>query len=222
MNNLIGLKFGKLTIIKYIDKHHVECICDCGNKKIVNIGNLKSGGTKSCGCLVKEQSSKNGKISAYKVSIKNRKYSDLPYDKTQKRLYSIYHQILGRCYNEKNPKYKRYGERGIKMCDEWKRDFRNFYYWAINNGFDINLSYIDCSIDRINNDGNYEPSNCRWVNQKVQQNNRENVKLIVYNNQTHTISEWIKILNIKIKPNTLRARINRGWSIEKAFNKSSH
>ncbi len=116
-----------------------------------------------------------------------------------------------RCYNPKSQYYYRYGARDIKVCDEWLNDFKAFYDWSMANGYRDNLT-----IDRIDVNGNYEPSNCRWVSQKMQQNNRSNNRLITYNNETHTISEWAEICNISQA--CLRHRIERNWNIEKALN----
>ena len=118
-----------------------------------------------------------------------------------------------RTTNKNCPEYKNYGGRGIKICDEWLSDFRKFYYWSINNGYKDELT-----IDRIDVNGNYEPSNCRWTTQKVQQNNRTNNHNITYNGETHTMKQWAERLGIKYK--TLERRINAyHLTIEKAFTK---
>ena len=103
---------------------------------------------------------------------KNRKYPDLQYDDAFKRIRNIYKHMLKRCYNEKCPGYKNWGGRGIKVCEEWRNDFLNFYNWAIENNFDVNKPWYNCTIDRIDNDGNYEPSNCRFATAKQQRNNQ--------------------------------------------------
>ena len=112
-----------------------------------------------------------------------------------------------RCYNPSSNKYHAYGARGIKVCDEWKNSFKKFKEWALSNGYGDNLT-----IDRINNDGNYEPSNCRWVTNKQNTNNTRKNRVITYNGETHTMSEWCEILRVKL--GTLSARIYRGWSLE--------
>lgn len=116
------------------------------------------------------------------------------------RLYRIFGNIKQRCYYKNNKDYKNYGGRGIIVCDEWLKDFKKFYDWAINNGYQDGLT-----IDRINNDGNYEPSNCRWITKKAQSRNNRNNRIITYKGETHCLIEWSEIL--KIPYPTLRSRI---------------
>lgn len=123
------------------------------------------------------------------------------------RQYAIWRGIYNRCFNPDNPRYSYYGGRGIKMCDEWKDDFLSFYNWANVNGYRDNLS-----IDRINNDGDYCPENCRWVTHKEQCNNRRSNVII----DGKTLKEWSKVSVVPYK--VLHARIRkRGWSLERAL-----
>ncbi|MBR3208860.1 MAG: hypothetical protein IKF82_01185 [Bacilli bacterium] len=115
-----------------------------------------------------------------------------------------------RCFSPKNSKYYLYGARGITVCDEWKNDYLSFRKWAYSNGYAPNLS-----IDRINNDGNYEPSNCRWVSRKIQQRNRRNCIYITYNNKTQCLADWCDELNLGYK--TICNRISNGWEPVKAI-----
>lgn len=126
------------------------------------------------------------------------------------RIYFCWQSMKDRCYNPNNKNYKNYGGRGIKVCDEWK-DFVVFEKWAKDNDYNDKLT-----IDRIDVNGNYEPSNCRWVDMITQENNKTNNRFITYNNETHTLMEWSKILNCNY--NSLRTRLERNWSIERAFN----
>ena len=150
-----GERYGRLTIIREVEPagssnkrvRRFLCRCDCGNEIICRLPNLKSGTTKSCGCYRKF------------VSSNRRDCHHLQ----NTRIYRIWCGMKRRCYNKHNEHFDRYGGRGIIVCDEWKTDFMNFYDWAMSNGYDDKLS-----IDRINNEGNYEPSNCRWANQKQQ------------------------------------------------------
>ena len=110
------------------------------------------------------------------------------------KLLNIWRSIHDRCYNENNQNYNNYGGKGIKICDEWLNNFEVFQTWALDNGFNNSLS-----IDRINNDGNYEPTNCRWATAKIQNNNRTNNKYITINNETKTLQEWCNQYKIDYK-----------------------
>ena len=125
------------------------------------------------------------------------------------RLYSIWRHMKSRCYTNSSAN-KYYCLKGIKVCKEWKNDFISFYEWAMKNGYQNNLT-----IDRINNEGNYEPNNCRWVTYKEQANNRTNNYLLTYNGETHTIAEWADIMHINYW--TLRSRIKRKCSQDRIF-----
>ena len=116
-----------------------------------------------------------------------------------------------RCYCPNSTSYPRYGAKGISMCDEWRQDYTSFYNWSISNGYSDELT-----IDRIDGNGNYEPSNCRWASDITQANNRSSNVRITFNGETHTLAEWSRIF--KIQPQTLYYRINRAkWSIEKTL-----
>ncbi len=163
---LEGQKFGKLTVVKQDGKDssgHTMwlCQCDCGNKVTVVGSHLKNGNTKSCGCLSNEIREK-----ANEERHQNKYYGD-----DEKRLRNIRDGMIKRCYKENSDSYKYYGGRGIIICDEWLHSFKTFYDWAIANGYQNNLT-----IDRINVNGNYEPSNCRWVTMLEQSKNKRNSK----------------------------------------------
>lgn len=127
------------------------------------------------------------------------------------RLYGIWLQMKNRCYNLKTERYPDYGGRGITICNEWKDDFKAFYDWAMSHGYQENLT-----IDRINNDGNYEPSNCRWITRERQAINKRNNHNITFNGETHCYAEWARITGIP-----RHAIVNRiahyGWSIDRAL-----
>ena len=126
--------------------------------------------------------------------------SHLIHNLCRTRLYHIHEHIKQRCYVENTPNYKNYGGRGIIMCDEWRNDFKVFYDWAMANGYKDDLT-----IDRIDNDGNYEPSNCRWTDNKTQSRNRRSNIWITYKGATHLLSDWADICHIN--PNTIMNRI---------------
>ena len=189
--DLTGQKFGRLTVIERVenDKNGSTrwlCRCECGNEKIIEGGHLRSHKIKSCGCLLTD------------VLIK-RNYT---HGMTNTRLFHIWQGIKNRCYNKNFEHYKHYGERGITICKEWKNDFVKFYDWSMNNGYNDTLT-----IDRIDVNGDYEPSNCRWIKQAEQSRNRRDTVYITYNGETHTFYEWSKITGIN--QNTLCTRYYR-------------
>lgn len=130
---------------------------------------------------------------------------------THHRLYACYYRMRHRCENPADSSYERYGGRGIKVCDEWKNDIVSFINWGIENGYKEGLS-----IDRIDNDGDYSPENCRWANATQQCNNRSTNAFITYNGETHTYAEWSRIVGINQL--TIRHRIEKlKWSVEDAL-----
>jgi hypothetical protein len=193
--DLTGEKFNRLTVVKRVEgklKKHTywECVCDCGNTTIVTSQKLKNEKTKSCGCYARDINTKHG---MWKT-----------------RLYGIWRNMKCRCYTPNATAYDCYGGRGIVVCDDWKNDFMSFYNWAYENGYKDDLT-----LDRIDVDGNYEPSNCRWATMKVQSNNTRSNHIIEYNGEKHTMTEWAEILGMKRK--VLEHRIERGWTTERAF-----
>lgn len=125
--------------------------------------------------------------------------------KTKRKIYSIWQHMKARCYDPTNSRYYCYGQRGITVCDEWKNDFGVFYEWAITNGYQRGLS-----IERINNNGSYEPANCRWATRIEQANNKSTNVRIRIGNEEKSIAEWARIAGIS--STTMWARIKRGWS----------
>lgn len=201
-----GQKYGKLTIIKEVSpigsKRRILCKCDCGNIKEYSMDRVIHGRTQSCGCL------RNEMFLAHRNSNGTSKY---PKEARKSRLLGIWYSMKERCYTESSGGYKKYGSKGIKICDEWKNDFMAFYNWSISHGYSDNLT-----IDRIDYRGNYEPSNCRWADIKTQANNKSNVRKYEYNGELHTMTEWSEIMNINY--GALWERLNvLGWSIEKAL-----
>lgn len=156
--DITGNKYNMLTVLRYDHssddkgRSYWLCKCDCGNEKVILSDSLKNGNTKSCGCLKKQNNQTNGLWNT--------------------RIYNIWRNMKGRCYNPKSYKnYKHYGGRGIKVCDEWLNDFKSFYNWSITHGY-----RDDLTIDRIDVNGNYEPSNCRWITMQEQNRNKRSNK----------------------------------------------
>lgn len=166
-NDLTGLKFNRLTVIRLCgrDKYGkilYECQCDCGNKCVTHARSLKSGHCKSCGCYNND------------VKVEKSKYKGLA--QKEYELYTIWKSMRGRCYNPKCKSYHDYGGRGILVSDEWLNPvdgFSNFVQWSRENGYKPGLS-----IDRINNDGGYSPNNCRWTDWVTQANNRRKPAMV--------------------------------------------
>lgn len=150
-------RYGSLVAKRFvgIENHKAmwECACDCGNTVIVASNNLRTGNTISCGCL--------------------RGHRPNPtLAKDNPRLYNVWAAMKRRCYNRSCARYSVYGGRGITVCDEWQK-FEPFYKWAVSTGYNENAEYGKCTIDRIDVNGNYEPSNCRWVDMKTQAANKQ-------------------------------------------------
>lgn len=199
--DLTGRTFGRWTVLGLAKTNKKgatrwECVCSCGKIKDVIGTTLTRGTSVSCGCFFKEEVTKR----STKHGLSNHP------------LYWRWYSMNQRCENPKHQSYKHYGQRGITVCDEWKTSFMSFYTWSIENGFKRELE-----LDRINNDGNYSPENCRWATRKKQNNNRRNNHYIEMNGETKTLTEWSEIYNI----NTITAysRLKKGWSVEDAFTK---
>ena len=200
-----GNRYGNLTVLSRADDYiwtdsaghenrEVQwyCKCDCGNYTIAKGSQLRSGHTTSCGCNISKASTKHGMHGT--------------------RIYRIHQGMKNRCYNPNEDSYKNYGARGITICDEWlgENGFINFYNWAITHGY-----RDDLTINRINNDGNYEPGNCNWATFKEQANNKRTNRVIEYMGESHTCSEWADIVSIPAYD--ICNRLDLGWSVEDAL-----
>jgi len=194
--DLTNQRFGRLVVLQREGTQCGSatwlCECDCGNKTIVNGHNLRRGLIVSCGC-------KRATVPSFKT-----------HGKSKTRLHNIWRGIKQRCYNPNRDSYMQYGGRGITMCNEWKDSFESFYDWSMENGYSDDLS-----IDRIDNDGNYEPGNCRWATKEEQANNRTTSANLTLNEETHTIAEWTRITGLSKA--TIEGRLKRGWTVEKAL-----
>ena len=210
--DISGLRFGRLNVIERAgrDKHNNAlwiCKCDCGNKTIVPGSRLRSGHTKSCGCIQKEAASKS--ISRFNNSENRVTNGHLIHGETKTPLYNAWCRMRRRCNDEKYDHYDRYGGRGISVCDEW-RNYISFRDWALSNGYVEGLE-----LDRINNDGNYEPSNCRWVTRTFQVRNRSNTVFVTMNGETKPLIEFCDKFGINYKK--AHAKYTRGVPADKIF-----
>ena len=206
--DIIGQRFGKLKVVSFAYTRkgngrsyhsYYNCICDCGKTCVIDGLKLRSGHTQSCGCYRHERQ--------IEANTKHKgRYT---------RLYIVWCNMKGRCYNPNNKRYKNYGARGITVCEEWRENFGAFKEWAENNGYEENAKRGDNTIDRIDNNKNYCPENCRWVSNKQQANNKSTNIFINYKSRTKTLAEWSE--EIGLKPDTIKNRIKKGWSIEKTF-----
>lgn len=197
VENILGKKFGRLLVTENLnEKIHGStlhrCLCECGKTVDVPISYLKSGHTKSCGCFRKE--------------------AKKTHNMSKSRLYQIHQGMLRRCYCKSSDAYKYYGGRGISVCSDWKNNFLSFYNWSIKNGYEESLT-----IDRIDVNGDYEPSNCRWASKAVQaRNSRKNVYLEI-GGETKTLMEWSRHFEIPLT--TFRRRILEGRTLDEVISK---
>lgn len=202
--DLTNQRIGRLTCTKDVGRSKDgsvlwECVCDCGNKIVATSRNLNRHHTKSCGCLQIDR------------VVENRTVHGLYHDENGKRakLYHVWGMMRQRCKNPNNHAYKDYGGRGISVCNDWDC-YKTFHDWANGNGYKDGLT-----IDRIDNDGDYEPSNCRWVTISEQQKNTRRNHYFELNGRSQTLTQWSKELGIE--PHILSTRNRRGWSDERAL-----
>lgn len=201
LKDLSGKVFGRLTVIKFIGVQERvarwECLCQCGIVKSYRSASLISGHTASCGCLGMERRSGASKT----------------HGKRNTTEYQSWCNMRRRCYDEQNQKYHRYGGRGIIVCERWlgKNGFSNFYK---DMGERPTKNH---TLERRNNDGNYEPTNCGWDTKKVQANNRSTNHFIEHNGVIKTITEWEMIILGKSKGEITR-RMKRGQTFEQVYN----
>lgn len=195
--DMTGMKIGKLKVIKhhpFIGQTKWECLCDCGKTSIVNASALRNGNTSSCGCGMYE-----------KTAIRSTKHG-----MHDTRIYRIWAGMRSRCTNSSQKLYYRYGGRGIKFCERWK-EFTNFYE-DMKDGYEDHLT-----LDRIDTNGNYEKSNCKWSTRSEQGYNKVYNAKLTFKNQTKLRHEWAVLYGIKEE--TLRYRLSKGWDIETALTK---
>ena len=201
-----GEKYNRWTIIEEVEKkkgkRYFLCRCDCGTIREVRFIALRSGGSKSCGCLRNDKS-------------RERRTT---HGKWGTKIYECWHHMKQRCLNENDNNYDYYGGRGISVCEEWM-DFENFYEWAIENGYKEGLT-----LERIDVNGDYCPENCTWVTQAEQLNNTRRTRKITFQGKTQSLKEWWREIKdeINITYQSLRKRLNNGWEVERAFTEPKH
>lgn len=210
-SSYIGKKYGRLEVIGVQEgqKRKFQCQCDCGNMFFARPIDLEKGKVKSCGCIQRE-------VSENSVS--------------HDRLYHVWNSMKARCYYENSESYRNYGGRGISICDEWLKNYQSFKDWAYENGYDENAPRGECTIDRIDVNGNYEPNNCRWITNLEQQKNKRpssqwekrNIKnkkrtsFILFDGNSISKYELCKKHGISIETFNYRVK-TKGMSVEDAL-----
>jgi|ERR1035437_3543912 hypothetical protein len=202
-----GFRYGKLTVVREVGSYispkgkkmrKILCLCDCGVEKDFLLDNLKKvGHTTSCGCV------RTKRITGF---IKNGGHYK-KHNMCGTPEYKTWNNMKDRCQNIKSFNYKRYGAKGITVCDEWN-NFENFYK-------DMGPRSEGTSLDRIDSKGNYEPGNCRWATVFEQNNNLSSNRILEYKDKKQSTAMWARDLNLNV--NTLRQRLFTGWSVEKAL-----
>ena len=189
------MKYGRLTLLapEGLTRDRHKCLCDCGEIVFIHLARLRSGNTRSCGCLKRDLSSK-----------RFRKH----YGRGTPE-YTSWQLMKDRCYNANNKTYSYYGGKGISVCDEWRNDFVVFLR---DMGIKPSSSH---TLDRIDGNKNYCSDNCRWATKTEQARNRKNTKTAFFNGQTKPLAEWCEILDMDY--NNTNKRLWRGWSVERAF-----
>jgi len=195
--DMTGSRFGRLLVLERSGTigHNVlySCLCDCGNVKDVRTGDLRSGRTTSCGCYTKEVTTER----------------NTTHGESKTGLYGLWLQMKNRCYNPRTAAYKHYGGRGISVCDKWL-DFECFKE-------DVGERANGMTLDRIDNDGNYCPENCKWATRREQSRNRRNTTYAVVNGVKGLLMDFAK--EAGVSHTTVRSRLSRGLSIEESLRK---
>jgi hypothetical protein len=194
---VVGPAVVKIRVISTgtVSERYYPCMCTCGNIKDIRSYELTSSRTRSCGCLHQE---------LRRVLLRT-------HGEGRSRLHSAWNNMLNRCRDKGNTSYMNYGGRGITVCDEWKT-YMPFRDWALANGY-----RDDLTIERIDVNGNYKPSNCMWIPKSKQSRNRRNVPLVSYLGENKTRWEWGSDPRCAVRAKTFIDRLKQGWSFERAF-----
>lgn len=196
--DLVGQQFGRLTCLKYEGRTKQYdalwlCQCECGNRCVTRAGALRGGHTLSCGCFRQERT----------------RQSHLSHGRSHSKLYKVWTKMKERCANPHDVSYPYYGPHGIIVCREWLT-FEPFQAWAIAAGYQEGLT-----IERVNNDGNYEPGNCIWTTQAVQNRNKRNNIIVTFQGETRKLLDWAD--TIGVSRDILDNRLRKGWTAERAL-----
>lgn len=207
--DLTGQRFGRLAVVERAWSRKGQlfwlCKCDCGKECVIQGSSLRGGRTRSCGCL-------HNQMAGERIEEINALH---PSSIVNKNLYRTWSNMRQRCRNPNNPEYRNYGGRGIKVCLEWDTDFFAFERWALESGYQYGVS-----IDRINNDGDYTPVNCRWVNALMQSNNQRRTIMLTYKGETKALRFWAD--EYGLPRNVVKCRIRSGWTVERALTEPVH
>lgn len=198
-NDRAGQKFNRLTFVEYLGKGRWRLLCDCGNYYDAQTWNVVGGSIKSCGCYHKEVAAGIN----YKHGL-----SHTPE-------WTAWHNMIYRCYEPTHSEYKRYGQRNIAVCEQWRTSFETFLQ-------DMGpRPTAQHSLDRIDNDGHYEPGNCRWATRDEQNNNKRNNRHVTAFGETKTLQQWSVDPRCNVCYAALKQRLNYGWSAERALTQAS-
>lgn len=209
--NLVGKKFGRWVVVEKEGRNKYgnilwKCKCDCGNEKLVSTSGLNCGKSKSCGCLEKDQA----------------RLRMTTHGLRRTQIYKVWAGIKDRTNPNNNNCKDNYRKFAIKMCDEWRNDFMSFYNWAVANGYKeekLPNGKNKWTIDRIDNNGDYCPANCRWITNKEQMNNQTTNRRITYKGKTQTLAQWCEELGLPY--GTILFRLRIGYDVERAFTEST-
>lgn len=198
--DLTGARFGRLAVIRRagskLGTSTWVCLCDCGQETVARANHLRRGNTRSCGCLQIETRSavhtKHGELLGGKFTHE----------------YRAWGHIKSRCNNQKHPRYKDYGGRGIKVCERWAASFADFLT-------DMGRCPPGLTLDRRDNDGDYEPNNCRWASDSEQSSNRRSSRYLEHDGQRMTVLQWAKRLGVRHQ--LISSRLSRGWSVSQTL-----
>lgn len=216
--DLKGKRVGILTVVEYVGSNKEGralwlCECDCGNTCVLPSTTLSRTMKTHCGCQTKKLMSK-----AATKRIEDRGMT--AHGDSNSRLYRVFISMIDRCERKGHVQYANYGGRGIKVCEEWRHDYSAFREWALASGYDDGAAHGKCTIDRIDPDGDYSPTNCRFTSMVEQNNNKRNNRLVTIDGKTQSVTQWCRELGLNSK--TVNSRIHMGWEPVDALTKPIH